>query len=112
VKISQGLTTIKSEKDKEFYTNRAIELAEEFDEVLSKFDNDEVHDWWEAYSNPDHAKLLRHYLASAHAGDCTAHPCSCMRCHAEEYYKVDPTAKWSKYEGWKLYQTAYPKSAK
>lgn len=38
-------------------------------------------------------------LSDSHAGDCTAFACSCMRCHAEEMFKVPDTAIWNKAVG-------------
>ena len=43
-------------------------------------------------------------LADNHGGDCTAVPCGCIRCHAEDLYDLPSTVTWvGKHEGSRLY---------
>lgn len=43
-------------------------------------------------------------LSDTHGGDCTAYAGSCMRCHAEQMFKIPYTANWDKHKGYKMYQ--------
>lgn len=78
---------------------RAEVCAREFMDALN---TDETSEWWEAFRGKDQLNFIKESLTSPHAGDCVAYPCSCMRCYAEEFYKLQPTANWPKAVGHRL----------
>ena len=78
----------------------ALNAVEEWNAGLANwFQND----WWEAFDPKDHYNYIVDGLSSIHIGDCTAHPATCTRCLAEEYFHIPPTANWSKSEGSKMF---------
>ena len=88
----------------------AQNALEEMNAAFDEFDKNPDIEWWDAYGNKDLLNSLHKYATTeGHAGDCTAFPCSCMRCWAEEYYKAKSTANWSKGDGYKIYEKAYKK---
>lgn len=63
-------------------------------------------EWWESFmSREDFINDYVSGLNSMHSGDCTAFPCTCQRCYAENLFGIPNTATWgSKSTGARLYR--------
>jgi hypothetical protein len=80
----------------------AIQSANILWKKIHDLDDDKHEDWDRI--EPKFREHILGSLSDMHGGDCTAVACSCMRCHAEETFKVPYTANWSKGEGYKMEQ--------
>lgn len=73
-----------------------------WDKAMSKWDD--CNELFEAFVDDDwFKKCYIESLSDIHMGDCTAFPSSCMRCHAEEIFRIPNTVNWGKHEGYKLF---------
>jgi hypothetical protein len=73
------------------------------DKIFEKWEEDGDKEIWENMIDYEKFKIdCLKYLSGYHCGDCTAVAASCMRCYAEDLYKIPYTANWNKQEGWSL----------
>lgn len=100
---SQGIV-FDDEHKSGYYTKKEIlkeaqEAMVDWQTALEKWDDDLLDtfvdkDWFHTCYTSS--------LSDIHCGDCTAVASSCMRCHAEERFKLENTAKWGKHQGWEF----------
>lgn len=88
------------------YTKESIEKQaklsmKNWDKALEKWtDDNEV---WDCFVSPEWFNTVYvNGLSDCHSGDCTGFACGCSRCHAENTFKIENTAKWGKSEGSKM----------
>lgn len=90
-----------------WYKRGELELRKSALDAIADFEEganiDDNLDWWHGYIWENMKNGIRGALTEPHAGDCVAFPCTCMRCYAEEKYKLPITATFTKSEGNKLY---------
>lgn len=67
------------------------------DKMFAGWRDDGSNEVWEIrYPYEEFKKNHIEHLSEAHCGDCTCAPAPCLRCHAEELYKIPYTATWCK----------------
>jgi hypothetical protein len=106
IKFKNGILTSGSafNRGEESLLKSALEAIKEFEEG-SNIDDDK--DWWHGFVWENMKNGIRDALTDSHHGDCIANACTCMRCYAEEKYKIPYTANFNKTEGRILSQEYY-----
>lgn len=91
---------ITSNKDFEQLKKDSLEVIIRIEKMMDRPDDVE---WFE--TDGDYfTKHLRPEIENSemHAGDCTAVPASCMRCIAEDRYRLPSSVTWSKGDGYRM----------
>ncbi len=60
-------------------------------------------DFWELFVTTDKFNTWIEALDTVHCGDCISVPATCIRCYAEDLFKIPNTANWDKSTGYKLF---------
>jgi hypothetical protein len=68
------------------------------DKFVDLMDNEEL-DPWEQLVSKEYMENFKQGIEEMHGGNCTAYPCSCMRCLSETYYKLPNSVTWGKSKG-------------
>ena len=69
----------------------------QIDKMFEKWRDEGKSELWELdYPYEKFKKDFSEYLKEEHCGDCICVPCTCMRCFAEYFYKLESTVTWCK----------------